>query len=811
MQFAVIRRDLQDAGVRRGESAVNVLHQGAPGAPGMRRDPPTVRLKRIRDPHELRQSGQERGIRLTHIEAVLLDEGLPLANRGKALAASDRRCRSRRQFSVSVQIRIVQRLFQENEPERFQRLGYREGGIEGPSSGMAVAHMSIQHHSNVIAEARADKVEFARFQRGGSPGIGIDGETLTSEASRSDLERPETKRQVMLDLPCQPFLGIIAGTSGRIGQQPIVLAAAQQLIDRHSLELPLQIPKGRFNSPKHRRAGADAAPKIAAVIHAPPQFRDVFHILADQNRPEEIDNQGHNLRAEVARVGFTDSRVFGIGGYFDECGAATLPQFEQKRVFGDGSGEKNRLNVGDSQIEMILNHNTGVEIRPGFRTRGKLEYLGACRGAGAKRHNRISMAATQDPYDCKWGVVALLCVIAAVNYIDRTAISTVLPLLRADLHISDVQIAAAGTCFLWSYALGCPFSGYLSDRLRRGRVVFWSLLLWSVVTACTAFVRTVPELLVLRGLLGLVESAYLPAAIALIGDYHGTKTRATAMGFHVAGLNFGIVLGGVTVGYLGQTIGWRAAFLSLGTLGATLAGFTWCYLRDPIWPAIARAGTRPQSSLALFRIPSAMVIAGEMAIVSMCTWVFLNWLPLYFSEVHHQSLAGAGFSGTFFLQMPAATGIALGGIFSDRIGARRPERRMLVLGLALLISAPILFAFQFSFHAAVISGCVLLFALIRSLGQANEMPILCDLLEPRERATAFGIVNGANNIVGGAAVLASGYLKQSVGLEGLFTLTFVSMLGAALLCLFGYYKWMKADLREAALCRRVPENAVPLL
>ena len=407
------------------------------------------------------------------------------------------------------------------------------------------------------------------------------------------------------------------------------------------------------------------------------------------------------------------------------------------------------------------------------------------------------MPPAEDAYRRKWGVVWLLCVVAALNYVDRTAISTVLPLLRADLHLTDVQIASAGTCFLWSYALGCPFAGYLSDRVRRGRVVFWSLLLWSLVTACTAFVRSVPELLVLRSLLGLVESAYLPAAVALIGDYHGPKTRATAMGMHIAGLNFGIVAGGATIGYLGGAIGWRTTFFIIGALGGVLAVFVWFYLRDPVWPPLVRLGTRPQSALALFRIPSATVVLSEMAIVSTCTWVFLNWLPLYFSEVQHQSLAGAGFSGTFFLQMPAAIGVGLGGVLSDRVGARHPERRMLLLGLGLLLSSPILFAFSFSLSAAAISLCLLLFALIRSTGQANELPILTDLLEPGERASAFGIVNSANNIAGGAAVLASGFIKQSVGLSGLFTLTFAAMFAAALLCLLGYAKWMRRDVCAA--------------
>ena len=389
----------------------------------------------------------------------------------------------------------------------------------------------------------------------------------------------------------------------------------------------------------------------------------------------------------------------------------------------------------------------------------------------------------------KWKVVGLLCLIAAINYTDRTAISTVLPALRADLHLSDVQMGAAGTCFLWSYAVGCPFAGYLADRLSRSRLIFWSLLLWSVITFATSFAHNVTELLTLRVLLGLVESAYLPSALALIGDYHGPKTRATAMGIHLAGLNLGVVGGGVAVGAIGQTYGWRPAFLWMGGLGCLLAIITGFYLRDPLRQRSNKI--QDSSPLALFRTPIGMIVAAEMAIVAMGTWVFFNWLPLYFSEVHHMNLAAAGFSGTFFLQIPAAVGVAAGGKFSDMVARKNPRSRLLILAVGLIIAAPFLLVFKFKIGVTMISMCLLFYSLFRTLGAANEEPILSDILKPKERGSAFGIINGANNVMGGAAVLASGFIKERIGLNDLFLCIVFVLLAAGLLCLFGYHRWGK--------------------
>lgn len=97
-----------------------------------------------------------------------------------------------------------------------------------------------------------------------------------------------------------------------------------------------------------------------------------------------------------------------------------------------------------------------------------------------------------------WRVVWLLALVAAVNYADRTALSAVFPLLRSDLGLTDFQMGAVGTLFLWSYALGSLVAGLVADRWPRNRVITVSLLAWSLVTVLTGFARTGTELLATR-------------------------------------------------------------------------------------------------------------------------------------------------------------------------------------------------------------------------------------------------------------------------------------------------------------------------
>lgn len=405
----------------------------------------------------------------------------------------------------------------------------------------------------------------------------------------------------------------------------------------------------------------------------------------------------------------------------------------------------------------------------------------------------------------KWYLVGLLFLVGALNYGDRTAISSVFPLLRSDLHASDVGLGAIGTVFLWAYALASPFAGYLADRVSRSRTIVVSLAAWSAVTLATGLVTSLGQLLVTRLLLGLAEAAYLPAAIALIADYHSSRTRATAIGFHTAGLTFGLIAGGTGAGYLGQHFGWRAGFFTLGAAGLALALLAHVCLRDN-----APAGTRPLSApppmrrsvAKLLAIPSCIIIISEAMIVSVGTWIFLNWLPLYFKETFRMSLAAAGFAGTFMLQGAATLGVILGGYLSDAVAGRQPRRRMAIQALLYVVSAPFLLVFLARPQLAALNTSIFLFSLFGRAGTTNETPLLCDLLAPQFRSTAIGLMNTFNCFAGGVGVLVAAFLKSTLGLSGVFAGISGMMLISAGLAAAGYFFFLKRDLlrREQEAC-----------
>src|SRR3990172_11355654 len=158
---------------------------------------------------------------------------------------------------------------------------------------------------------------------------------------------------------------------------------------------------------------------------------------------------------------------------------------------------------------------------------------------------------TDDPH-YKWLLVAVLFLAATLNYADRGILTVVFPLLKQDLGMSDLALAAIGSFFLWSYALCSPLAGFIGDRFSRSALVTISVTLWSLVTILTGLVNSSGHLLTMRVLLGVTESLYVPASLALIADHHPARSRAMAMAFHLTGFYAGVVFGGTVAGYLGD-------------------------------------------------------------------------------------------------------------------------------------------------------------------------------------------------------------------------------------------------------------------
>ena len=397
----------------------------------------------------------------------------------------------------------------------------------------------------------------------------------------------------------------------------------------------------------------------------------------------------------------------------------------------------------------------------------------------------------------RWILVAALFLVSALNYADRTSVTSVYALLKTDLGFNDVALGAMGSLFLWSYALASPLGGYLGDRVSRGRLIVGSLAGWSLITLLSGFAVAPWQLLGMRVALGLVEALYIPAAFALVAEFHGPQTRATALGILILGNSVGMVGGGTLAGYLGQQFGWRAPLLFLGVAGLLLAlACRFILPLDNLRPALEAAPVPfGKTVIALMRVPSIVVLTVAGLLTSIGGWIFINWLPLYFHENFGMSLGRAGFLGSSLVSVSAAATLTVAGYLSDRVAQGGAHRRLWMQAILILCATPVLLTFLTTKNQMAVMVALVIYSILRAGADLNIIPLLCDLTRADQRSTVIGLTNMSNTIAGGLGVFAAGALKSTVGLDGVFaSVAGILALDAALL-FTGCVLFVKRDLK----------------
>ncbi len=181
----------------------------------------------------------------------------------------------------------------------------------------------------------------------------------------------------------------------------------------------------------------------------------------------------------------------------------------------------------------------------------------------------------------KWTLLAMLWCIVFFNYADRQALAAVIPLLRAEWHLTPVQEGMLGSAFAWTYGLCSPLAGRLVDRIRRRVALLGGFQIWSFVCVATAFAPGARSLLALRAAEGLGETAYFPASVSLISDFHDERTRSRALGLHQTGVYVGTIGGTTVAALIAQRYGWRSPFLVFGIAGILLGIVLQFLIREP--------------------------------------------------------------------------------------------------------------------------------------------------------------------------------------------------------------------------------------
>ena len=350
-----------------------------------------------------------------------------------------------------------------------------------------------------------------------------------------------------------------------------------------------------------------------------------------------------------------------------------------------------------------------------------------------------------------WVVVALLWGVALLNYMDRQMLTTMKESMK--LYISELQTAEnfgrLMAVFLWIYGLMSPFAGAIADRVNRKWLIVISLFVWSAVTYGMGYANTFTEIYWLRALMGVSEALYIPAGLSLIADWHSDKTRSLAVGIHMTGLYTGQAIGG-----FGATVAasytWHTAFHWFGLIGIAYALLLVLCLRENpnhnvVKPTVETNKVEKESILkgfsAIFSTVAFWIILFYFAAPSLPGWAIKNWLPTLFSENLNLPMAEAGPMSTITIALSSFCGVVAGGILSDRWVQRNIRGRIYISAIGLGLTIPALFLLGFGHNTIGVISAGMLFGIGFGIFDANNMPILCQFVSPKYRATAYGIMN----------------------------------------------------------------------
>src|SRR5437868_6811999 len=295
-----------------------------------------------------------------------------------------------------------------------------------------------------------------------------------------------------------------------------------------------------------------------------------------------------------------------------------------------------------------------------------------------------------------WTVVALLWPVALLNYLDRQMLAAMkfsvmndIPSIGTEAHWGLLPAA-----FKWVYAALSPFGGYIADRFSRRAVIVGSLFVWSAVTWLTGHVHTFDQIVGTRALMGVSEAFYIPAALALIADFHTGSTRSRAVGIHQTAIHIGMMAGGFS-GYVADdaNLGWRMAFSACGFAGIIYAIPLLFLLRDPVQPVDIekeRAASPLVAVRELISNRSFLLLVLYFTLPAMAGWVVKDWMAPILKQKFGIGQGKAGVSATLYVNIATVFGGLAGGWLADRWMRSSVRGRIFVSAMGMIFLIPAL-------------------------------------------------------------------------------------------------------------------------
>ena len=419
----------------------------------------------------------------------------------------------------------------------------------------------------------------------------------------------------------------------------------------------------------------------------------------------------------------------------------------------------------------------------------------------------------------RWFMLSLVAFDYFVLYLHRNLINYFQPPLEADLGIGKFELGLLQWGFILPYCLAQLVVGYLGDRYRRRSVLLASLSGSFVCLGLMALVQSFEALLALRVALALAQSPSVPAIASVVADCFRPRTRSKAIGIYLVSYNFSLVVGGWLGGMVAdrehwslplsvfggsdlEVAGWRMSLLLFAGFGGLVALILAALFREPertgaqedrsgqgvqsLWPTVG----------SVLRIPTYRLIATVFVVAGMIIASVQYWLPRYLTDQFGLSLAQSGLKATIWIQSATTVGLLLGGRWSDAWARKWMSGRTLVQLVGLAVLGPALLVIGSGSSGPVLVAALIIFGVGTALYLVNLWACTFEVVSPRERATAIGLLNLSNGVFSSWADPVIGHMADSgVGLGSILSFLSLPSVLAVLLILWTIKYALPRDYR----------------
>ena len=384
----------------------------------------------------------------------------------------------------------------------------------------------------------------------------------------------------------------------------------------------------------------------------------------------------------------------------------------------------------------------------------------------------------------RWYILALICLMYLITYLDRVNISTAAPIISKEFGFDKITMGVIFSAFVWAYALFQVPGGWLSDRFGARPVLGTIVAYWSVMTAATAAASGAMSFVVLRFLFGIGEAGAFPGATRSMQLWYPREERGLVQGLTHSASRLGAAIAPPLVVFIMNGWGWRSVFYVCGAIG--LIWSIWWYVSYRNLPeehprvneaelkhirgvdstgAINQAAVERKAASVpwgtLLRSPNMWAIMCAYFTYVYCLWIFLSWLPSYLVEFRHFTLIKVG----LFASLPLFAGVigdTVGGVATDwllkRTGSTKIARRSVaIIGLLGCCVCIVPAALTEDAYTAVYCLTASMFFLECTIGPSWAVPMDAG---GKYSGTVSGMMNMAGNIGGALSPLVFGFLVQ---------------------------------------------------